>query len=459
MKLITFVSLLLLFITLSSNYFCFSNALQFEIDKQVNTENYTISNITFDGVSQTLALSGYFGENPNNVTVWIGGSSCYLFSFRSYQIVCFASTTVPAGYNTVYVDIDHYILSQTFVNTQNVSSVYIQPGSRTIYIYAISYNTTIVTNIVVNETGSLIDFYGQFVTNSSAPYILLNGTYYCGITKFTNNNTQCYVSNYVAGYTNVTFELNYYINNFYVYFPAQQPNTSYGFTFYPNSTSLTMTAYGYFGEDYSLVNISVLISYNNSVKCTLYNFSPNELSCYLGSSYPSNGGYYYVDASIGYLFSDRYVVYFEPVSNSTNSSSETSSSSDGPEVTCTLSKQGRLTVEYAGNSSINCTFQGINECYSPGGYQCQGLSYYSYTACLTQHEITCLAGSVTCRVGGLTCSNEGGQLTILEDESINTATFKNNNNMPSPNDDSNTGSSLTMISTLSFFFMAIVILF
>ncbi|EGG15152.1 hypothetical protein DFA_09976 [Cavenderia fasciculata] len=122
--------------------------------------------------------------------------------------------------------------------------------------------------------------------------------------------------------------------------------------------------------------------------------------------------------------------------------SSSSSSSSGSDVTCTLSRSGKLKVQYPGDTPINCTSQGVSECNAPGGFQCLGLLSSSSTRCSAPNEIVCQASSIVCRAGGMSCSIEGGQLSIRPD----TVVVPGGDNSQSDSKTSNSSSTSTSFS-------------
>ncbi|EGG14039.1 hypothetical protein DFA_11802 [Cavenderia fasciculata] len=245
-----------------------------------------------------------------------------------------------------------------------------------------------MSHIHINATLSTIEFVGSFQTNQlDLPSILINQTSLCHIMVATTSLIKCQILKYSSGHANITFSLFEFSKSFDFYLPPkpkEEDSNSNLSSFIFKCNGIGLNGYGHFGNDQSIVNIS-LISNNGE----------------------SNAGKYIVDFKIGNHTDHQYLVYFGPkILNS--SSSSTSSNND--EINCTLNSSGQLHVQCLGNTSINCTTHGISECYSPNGYHCNGVTESSITQCIAPQDILCKSDNIICRAGHLTCSVENGKL-------------------------------------------------
>ncbi|EGG22840.1 hypothetical protein DFA_04970 [Cavenderia fasciculata] len=408
---------------------------------------YNLTSLSFDG-NQTISANGFFGANSSLVSVWVGGNqstACPLVSFNSTNLKCTVSPR-PTGTKTITIKIGY---TPTVLN----GTLDFGNGPTNYSIHSVTYNSTLNT---IRITGNLLD------TNTTVA--IQNGVHHVGVTvtSFGTGFVNCQLHQRLP--VNTTYPVyltssHYSLTSSVYITPEIKPNPNLYFSSFTSILHpLGLKATGSFGDNSNNVNIT---SYYNgrTSNCIITYFSSTYLMCSLGNNYPAIEGFYPVNGGFNGVIYNTTNVYFKQRNSTSSSSSSWSSSSVDPsssssssDVTCTLSRSGKLKVEYPGNAPINCTSQGISECNVPGGFQCLGLLSSSSTRCSAPHEIVCQASSIVCRVGGMSCSIEGGQLSIKAD----TALPPNDNSQSDSNSQTNDASPLSSVSFSTLFILSLL---
>ncbi|EGG24181.1 hypothetical protein DFA_06328 [Cavenderia fasciculata] len=375
----------------------------------ITSHPYTLASLSFNNESNIISARGYFGFE--SVSVWIDQyTACPLVSSDSSTITCSVANIIPRPVGTKVVTIQVGDIARL---------------NGTLYFGTVNYS---ISNVSYNSTLNSFRITGNDLSNNHSTdgmrvvLYIPNRWIECFITSAGPSYVTCHLANGQRPTTNTTYQV-YLESPYYglystVYIPSATPTFTFS-SFLPTFYPLGLEVRGYFGNSSSSVNITMINS-GRSVKCGVTYFTSTILLCSLGNNYPVNGGYHNVIGAINNVIYNNTIVYFQPFDNSSSSpsSSSSTSSSDESDVTCTLSRSGKLKVQYPGGTPINCTSQGISECNTPGGFQCLGLLSSSSTRCSAPHEIVCQASSIVCRAGGMSCSIENGQLSIKPDTTV-----------------------------------------